>query len=211
MSIEWVPVIAAPDESIGPAGPMGPVGPPGTPGGPEGPQGPAPTVHIGDTPPVDVDDTGVIMWVDTSVADLLGGDGFPARATLDVSATELAAGATTNLDIDLAAGYRLLRVSADKPARIRVYYSDDARTADASRPIGTDPTAPHGLIAEIVTAESLLDVWLNPAVYGYTTDSTAVVPVAVTNTDTSTQSITVTFTWVKSETNAVEEEEVMPT
>ena len=206
MSSEWVPVIAAPDESVGPAGPMGPVGPAGAPGGPEGPQGPPPTVHIGDTPPVDVDDSGVIMWVDTSVADQIGGDGFPARVTLNVLADSLAAGDTTILNIELAGGYRLLHIGTDNPARVRVYYSDGARTADASRPIGTDPTPPHGLIAEVVTTESLLDVWLNPAVYGYTTDGTAIVPISVTNTQGAPQSITVTFTWVKSETNAAEEE-----
>lgn len=211
MSDTWVPVIAAPDESVGPLGPRGPVGPAGAPGGPEGPPGPPPTVHIGDVPPQDVEDTGVILWVDTSVADQIGGDGFPTRVTLTLNTGSLAAGDTLDTTVELAGGYRLLCIATDSPARVRVYYSDGARAADASRPVGTDPTPPHGLIAEVVTTAELLDVWLNPAVYGYTTDGTAAVPIAVTNTGAGPAAVNVTFTWVKSETNAVEEEEVMPT
>lgn len=206
MSSDWVPVIAAPDDSVGPEGPRGPMGPIGQPGGPEGPPGPAPTVYIGDTPPIDVEDTGVVMWVDTSVSDVIGSDGFPARATLIVLAEDVAAGDTAVMNIALAGGYRLLHIGTDNPTRVRLYYSDAARTADASRTIGTDPTPPHGLIAEVVTTEQLLDVWLNPAVYGYTTDGTATVPIAVTNTQASVQTIGVTFTWSKSETDADEEE-----
>jgi len=168
-------------------------------------------VHIGDVPPQDVEDTGVILWVDTSVADQIGGDGFPTRVTLTINTGTIAAGATIETDAELAGGYRLLCIGTDNPGRVRVYYSEGARTADASRPVGTDPTPPHGLIAEVVTTESLLDVWLNPAVYGYTTDGTAVVPISVTNNLASPAAVNVTFTWVKSETNAVEEEEVMPT
>jgi hypothetical protein len=166
-------------------------------------------VHISDTPPADVDDSGVILWVDTSVSDQIGGDGFPARVTLTLNTGSIDAGDTLDATVELAGGYRLLCIATDNPARVRVYYSDGALAVDASRPVGTDPTPPHGLIAEVVTTTELLDVWLNPAVYGYTVDGTAVVPVAVTNTGASPATVNVTFTWVKSETNAAEE--VMPT
>ncbi len=96
-------------------------------------------------------------------------------------------------------GYRLLKIETDIPARVRVYDSTAARTADASRPIGTDPTGAHGVILDFVTTVSILEWWLNPVVDGYTTAGTDSVPVAITNLSGSTDTVTVTLTWIRSE------------
>ena len=106
---------------------------------------------------------------------------------------------TENVSLTLKPGYRVLCIETDKAARVRAYDSTASRTADASRPVGTDPTGQHGVIFDVVTTASTLTWWLNPVVDGYTTDAGDTVPLAVTNLSGSTGTVTVTLTWVRSE------------
>lgn len=193
----------------GPAGPPGVPGPPGTPGGPQGPQGDPGGVYVGPTIPDIGDDETLPLWVDTSESGGASSEGLPQRGTSSFTLINMAAGETVEHTLTLAAGYRLLKVSTDSPARVRAYYSTGARTADADRNAGTDPTPPHGVMVDVVTTEEMLDVWLNPAVYGYTTDGTADVPMLVTNNLATSMSLQVTLTWVATESS--QEGEVMPT
>lgn len=175
------------DGVVGPAGPMGPEGPPGPTGatgatGATGPKG-----DTGDTGPMG------------PAGPAGSGGAFEARTTATLTTSSLSDGATENASLTMQPGYRLLKIETDVAARVRVYDSTTSRTADASRAIGTDPTAPHGVILDFVTTASVLSWWMNPLVDGYTADASTTVPVAVTNLSGATDTVTVTLTWVRSE------------
>lgn len=111
-----------------------------------------------------------------------------------VTTGSLADDATATGTVAFADGWRLLNVATDEPARVRLYVDTDARTADASREIGTDPTGPHGVLLDLVTDDGELDWPMSPAVDGWGDP----VPYAITNLSGSTDTIEVTFTWVRS-------------
>ena len=76
----------------------------------------------------------------------------PSRVTQAVTTSSIADDAETNIDFaNLGVSYVLYTVQVDKGARVRIYKDDAARTADASRPIGTDPVEGDGVIAEFVS------------------------------------------------------------
>ena len=180
----------------GPEGPQGPQGDPG-PAGADGSDG-----ADGATGPAGADgaDGADGAAGATGPQGPAGADGgFVARTTATLTTASLADDATEDNTITLKQGYRILKIETDVAARVRVYSSTASRTADASRPIGTDPTGAHGVILDFVTTPSVLEWWLNPAVDGYMTTSTDTVPVAVTNLSGSTDTVTVTLTWVRSE------------
>ena len=196
---------AGPAGAVGPAGPQGSQGIPGEPGpagadgatGPAGPQGiqgePGPAGADGDVGPAGPQ--GIQGEPGPAGAD----GGFVSRTTSEITTSSLANNATEDTTVTLKPGYRLLKVETDVAARVRVYDSTASRTADASRPIGTDPTGAHGVILDFVTTVSTLEWWLNPVVDGYTTANNDTVPLAITNLSGSTDTVTVTFTWVRSE------------
>lgn len=200
MTVDWVPVIAAPADSVGPVGPIGPAGPVGPHGGPPGPAGPPASVHVGESPP-NTAETGQVLWVDTSVNPYLSEDGFPIRQTTDFDTAEIAAGGTWDTERDMAAGYRLLNVNTSHPARVRLYISGYHRSQDAARPIGTDPVTPHGVVLDLVTTEDTINgLWLAPAVFGYTEQGdTRSVAMAITNLTTAPVTMGITLTWIRSE------------
>ena len=129
----------------------------------------------------------------------MGYVGFESRTTTSVTTATLADAATEDATITMKPGYRLLKVETDIPARIRVYDSATSRTADASRPIGTDPEGVHGVLFELVTITDSLVWWLSPVVDGYTADASDTVPLAITNLSGGTDTVTIIFTWVRSE------------
>ena len=125
--------------------------------------------------------------------------GLVARTTTSHTTASLPSNNTENVSLTLKPGYRLLCIETDRAARVRAYDSTASRTADASRPVGTDPTGQHGVIVDVVTTAEALKWWLNPVVDGYTTDAGDTVPLSVTNLSGSTGTVTVTLTWVRSE------------
>ncbi len=180
----------------GEPGPEGPPGPQGDPGlqGPAGPKG-----DTGDTGPQGpAGAQGPQGPQGPAGADGATG-GFVARTTATFTTSTLSNNSIENLSVTLKPGYRLLKVSTDRAARVRVYDSSASRTADASRAVGTDPTGVHGVILDLVTTVSALDWWLNPVVDGYTADATDTVPVAITNLSGASAAVEVVFTWVRSE------------
>ena len=212
--IQGEPGPAGADGATGPEGPAGPQGPQGIqgepgpagadgatgqegPAGPQGPQGiqgePGPAGADGDVGPAGPQ--GIQGEPGPAGAD----GGFVSRTTSEITTSSLANNATEDTTVTLKPGYRLLKVETDVAARVRVYDSTASRTADASRPIGTDPTGAHGVILDFVTTVSTLEWWLNPVVDGYTTANNDTVPLAITNLSGSTDTVTVTFTWVRSE------------
>jgi hypothetical protein len=131
-----------------------------------------------------------------------GGSGIlQARASAAVTTASLAASASEAGTINLANGYRLMRVTTNRPARVRLYTTAAKQTADASRAIGTAPTGDHGLILEAVTTSGVLSTDLSPMVDGFdgATTPTGAIPYHVTNKDSTTGTVTVTFLWIRTE------------
>ena len=168
--------------------------------------------------------TGLVTVTNTGVTGLIAGPnitldpvggtgnvtitaGSTSRVTISTATISLAANAQADINFtNGAATYNLLQVGSDYPARVRMYSSDTARTADASRPVGTDPLPGSGVIAEVVTYTGLpnlipgaLTQNMTPAVVGFTEDGANTIPVRVTNNDTVTRVITVYLKMLKLE------------
>lgn len=61
-------------------------------------------------------------------------------------------------------GIRLWKIATNRPARVRVYPTEEYRTADVDRPVGTRPQPDSGRLLEVVTTPDLLELTLSPAV-----------------------------------------------
>jgi hypothetical protein len=109
-------------------------------------------------------------------------------------------GATGPINITGFKSYSLLKVQTSAASWVRIYVSESARQADASRAEGVDPSPGAGVIAEIITtgAETIL---ISPATIGFNDDDpvTTDIPVRVTNKSGSTATITVTLTLLQLE------------
>ena len=132
----------------------------------------------------------------------VGDAGLQTRATATITTASLAAGASESGTVTLAKGYRLWRIITTAAARVRLYTTTAKRDADASRPVGTDPTGNHGCVLEVVTTlAGLLDLDLSPTVDGFDGKGTpdGVIPYRITNTDVGTLAVTVTLFWIRTE------------
>lgn len=129
------------------------------------------------------------------------GGGLQSRATVTYTTASLATNATETGTVTMAIGYRLLHIATDKAARVQIYSTTAARTADASRPIGTDPTGNHGLMLEYVTTASVLAADLSPFVDAASMEGTpsTSIPIRVTNLSVSTGTVATTLTWIRTE------------
>jgi len=125
-----------------------------------------------------------------------------ARQTFQTTTGSLANNATAYPDITNAhKSYLLFKIVTDKAAWVRVYTSTNARTADASRNIDTDPFPGSGVIAEVITAPGFLTQVLTSGVIGFNDQPTPVntIYLSVTNRSGSTGTVTVTLTALKLE------------
>jgi ethanolamine utilization protein EutA (predicted chaperonin) len=93
-----------------------------------------------------------------------------------------------------------MKIQTSAAAWVRIYTSEAARIADASRSEGVDPAPGSGVIAEVITtgAETVL---ISPSTIGFNDESpvTTNIPVRVTNKSGSTAAITVTLTLLQLE------------
>jgi hypothetical protein len=144
---------------------------------------------------VGIDDSDV-----TSSLDYKSRKGSFIRATTEATTDNTAAGATdSGVDIPvIGKGSLLVKLATDYPAWVRIYASDAARTADASRTRTTDPEAGSGVLLEVITVSGELTVALSPAAIAYNLEAVpeTSLPIAVTNDDSESREITVTVTYV---------------
>jgi hypothetical protein len=129
------------------------------------------------------------------------GGGLPSRASAAKTTASLAAGASETGTITLAKSYRLLRLSTNRPARVRLYTTAAKRDADAARPIGTDPTGDHGLVLEFASTASMLAADLSPQADGSNLEAspTAAIPISITYLDAGAGTVTATLTYLTTE------------
>jgi hypothetical protein len=141
------------------------------------------------------------IWIDAGLIQGPPGPiGLESRADAVVTATSLAAGTGTNLDISMSSAFALIKAAINHPSiRLRVYSSTASRTADGNRLVGVDPTGDHGLILEFITDGVVQSKWLSPAAIGYLTTTGTDIPVRIDNLGASTVTAQVTLTWLKME------------
>ena len=150
----------------------------------------------------------VTLASDVTVEGRLSGDGSGLTGIEGLSSRGEISGSTGNIsdansaDVDITGykGYMLYKIQTDAAAWVRIYVSDAARTADASRTEGQDPAPDAGVIAEVITtgAETVI---IAPGVIGFNNESVVTnnVPLAVTNKSGGVANITVTLTAVEME------------
>lgn len=179
----------------GAPGERGPAGADGAPG-PKGDPGPglAPGGMPGQVPvkasAADYD----VTWQDPAS----GGGGW-ARQTKTLVTGPLASGATASGTVELAGSYRVLRVTTDVPARVRLYTNAAKRDQDLARPVGVKPSGDHGRMLEVVTTTALPALDLSPTLDGFVEDGSQEVPFSVTSTSPSGGAVTVTLIWIRTE------------
>jgi hypothetical protein len=108
-----------------------------------------------------------VLGKQPAVASTVGGGGAAERVTCTATTGSLAAGATdSGTSITVATDYTLYTIATSRPARVRLYQTAAARTADLSRPVGTDPASTAGVTLEFVTAGGGVTYPLSPLVDG---------------------------------------------
>lgn len=123
------------------------------------------------------------------------------RTTYTGTSGSIANAASGDINITALKGYIVYKIYSSHAAWVRIYTSSGARTADASRGQGSDPTPDAGVIAEVITNAATQTITLTPAAIGFNDESppTTTIPVRVTNLSGAAAAITVTLTLVKAE------------
>jgi len=156
------------------------------------------------TVPYDAPDT---LYYETTASSLIHGvikivnanNGLQSRTTVSGGAF-IPPGPSHIVDITGYKGYNLYKITTSVAARVIVYTSPAARTADSGRAEGTDPTPNSGVIAEVITTGAET-VTFSPGVIGYNDENpvTNKIPIRLQNKTASTATTTATLTVVQTE------------
>jgi hypothetical protein len=126
------------------------------------------------------------------------------RAVVTKTTGSLANLAEATGTVDLGKSFLLLKITVDRDARVRLYSTAAARTADSARTFGTDPTpgTQHGVICDVLVTAADGLVWiLSPQAPGSCMEAsvTRSIPYAIQNVSGSTSTVQVNFTVVETE------------
>lgn len=124
-----------------------------------------------------------------------------SRTTASATTSSLAATAEdSTTTIALAVGYRLYSIQTSRPARVRLYATAAAKTADAGRVLGVDPAADAGVVLDYVTPNTSVHS-LSPFVDGANLEASpsSTISMSVTNKDSSTGTVAVTLSYLRTE------------
>jgi hypothetical protein len=136
------------------------------------------------------------------------GSGLASRTTVTTTYTSLAAGATdstTNVTLFKSFSIVGITITGSKKARIRLYSTAAARTADLNRGYSVPLVlgAPHGCICDFYFEQVFaVTPWVcSPVINGSNSDGSPVTTIyaSVTNLDSVTQTIPVVYTVVQLE------------
>lgn len=128
------------------------------------------------------------------------GSGLALRLTAEATTSSLANGATdSTTTIPLAVGFFLYSIQTSRPARVRLYTTPTARTADLARSVAEDPEDDAGVILDYVTADTDAHSF-GPLVPGASLEvpPSASIAMSVTNNGT-TGTIDVTLVYLATE------------
>jgi hypothetical protein len=97
---------------------------------------------------------------------------------------------TVNLN---STNYQLVKVTTSHAARTRLYINEFFRDEDIDRPVGELPVGENGLISEVVTTGSNLDIYLPVSVFGFNAEDpvNTLAAISVTNNDLFDQDLLV--------------------
>jgi hypothetical protein len=97
---------------------------------------------------------------------------------------------TVNLN---STNYQLVKVTTSYAARVRLYINEFFRDEDVARPVGELPVGENGLITEVVTTGSNLDIYLPVSVFGFNAEDpvNTLAAISVTNNDLFDQDLSV--------------------
>ena len=98
--------------------------------------------------------------------------GLISRATVSGTTQSIANNAQDNISIAGYKSYALLSIKPSVAAWVTLYTDAAARTADANRVQGADPSPDAGVIAEVITTAAATDVKMSPGVIGWNNDTT---------------------------------------
>jgi hypothetical protein len=123
-----------------------------------------------------------------------------SRAAVAGTTASLANSASGNLTIAGYKGYMLYKIQTSAAAWVRIYTDSASRSADATRPEGSDPVPGSGVVAEVITtgAQTIL---ISPGALGFSNETVpdTNIQLLVTNKSGDTAAITVTLTAVQLE------------
>jgi hypothetical protein len=131
-------------------------------------------------------------------------DSACVRNTFAKTTASLAAGAVENGTITIGKSFTVLKLVVNRPARVRLYSTAAALTADASRLATVPPTAgaQHGVILDIVLNVTTGLTWiLSPSADGSNLEASpsSAISYAITNNDVGAGTVTATFTCIVEE------------
>jgi hypothetical protein len=130
-----------------------------------------------------------------------GGSGLSARITASVTISSIGPLSASSATIVGFKSYSLLSIETSTASWVTIYSSTASIRNDWPRSILTDPSAGSGVLAEVITTQTV-KILFTPAVIGFSSETTPTtnIPVKIYNSNTSTtQSITVTLTLLKLE------------
>lgn len=129
------------------------------------------------------------------------GGSAAARALVNATTAVLASGAVdATKTIVLGKAYVLYSIQTSRPARVTLYTSGAARTADATRGAGYDPSSDAGVVLDYITPDTATHS-LSPVVHGANLEAQPIdtISMRVTNLDTAPGTVVVTLNGVKAE------------
>jgi len=140
----------------------------------------------------------------TALTWVSGGASLPGASTATVTTASLAAGAYQTGTLTMAKSFFSFKVVVSSAARVRLYSTAAARTADLSRSNQTPPVpgTQHGVICDLYLDTSDKWTWIcSPQFPGSNGDSTQSTTIyyAITNIGTVSTAITATVTYVPTE------------
>lgn len=140
--------------------------------------------------------TPIFFEIDIEPADLPG-----RRETVSYTTGSLANLATENADLPLGKSGHILKITADRAARIRLYNSAAYRTADASRVPGVDPTDEEGIQMDLVLEATNLvwDFGIAIPFHDAQATPTGIVKAAIENQSGSTHTVALTIETIQLE------------
>lgn len=116
-----------------------------------------------------------------------------SASIVSMTADQVVTGSVT----DFGKSFLLLSTTVNTHSRIRLYGSQSFRTSDLSRPIGTDPSANSGVIADLVLSgsPSLFNYTLSPIANGANMDPVTIPTIyyTVTNLSGTTTDVSMSF------------------
>jgi hypothetical protein len=168
--------------------------------------------HFDSTPGSDSSiDTAWLGFVPISaaaVAAAIATGGLQGRTVVNfVTAAVLASAAQEATTIPMYRGWRIIRVTTDRAARLRLYSSLAARDADVARSINVDPidypttgsNPNHGCMLEVVTDATHLDIDVAPNVIGDESSGSDNIPAIITNLSGGAHTVAVTINYQRIE------------